>query len=167
MTVGPYSPPNWQEAPGSLLFPTDFSEASVRAFPYALSLAEKRKTKLVLLHMLSRVLQVEDYRWRTPAAVEKMQAEALATARQHLRELAAQANCAVEPTFISYFGEPAGGILKVASQVHAEAIVMGLHRRAHVEFSSHQLGSTAYDVVCRSICPVLTVGADVGLARTC
>jgi nucleotide-binding universal stress UspA family protein len=162
LTVSPYSPPDWQEVSGSLLFPTDFSEASVRAFPYALSIAERRKTKLVLLHMLTRALQAEDYRWCTAQAVEQMQAEAQATARQHLRELAAQANCAVEPAFIADFGEPAEGILKIASQVHAEAIVMGLHRKAHVELRSHLLRSTAYDVVCRAICPVLTVGADVG-----
>jgi len=167
LTVGPCSPPDARMvpsgAPRPLLFPTDFSEASVRALPYALSIAEKRRARLVLLHMLSPAPHVEGYRWYTPADVGEMQREAQATARQHLRELAGHANFAVEPAFIANLGEPAEGILKVASEVHAEAIVMGLRRRSHVEVTAHLPWSTAYDVVCTAICPVLTVRADAGL----
>ena len=63
----------------------------------------------------------------------------------------------VESLFMTEFGEPAEGILRAAEVLHAEAIIMGLNRRAHVEMISHLPWSTAYEVVCRAVCPVLTV----------
>jgi nucleotide-binding universal stress UspA family protein len=168
LTVGRCSPPEPQMlpsgAPQPLLFPTDFSEASLRALPYAILFAEKRSTKLVLLHMLSLAPLVEDGLWYTPAAVEEMKNEARATARRHLRDWVARFNFKIEPTFVAEFGEPAEGILEVVSAIHAEAIVMGLPHTAHVKVKSHLPRSTAYDVVCGAICPVLTVRADAGLA---
>jgi nucleotide-binding universal stress UspA family protein len=105
LTVGPYSPPDANLAPNGtrhlLLFPTDFSEASMRAFPYALSIAEKRRTDLVLLHMLSVAPHVEGYRWYTTADLREMESEAHATARQRLEELAAHADLAVEPVLVT------------------------------------------------------------------
>jgi nucleotide-binding universal stress UspA family protein len=62
-----------------------------------------------------------------------------------------------EPQFVVNVGEPAEGILRTASKLDAEVIVMGLRRRSHVETISHLPWSTAYDVVCHALCPVLTV----------
>ena len=55
------------------------------------------------------------------------------------------------------FSTSAEGILRAAEVLHAEAIIMGLNCRAHVDMISHLPRSTAYEVVCRARCPVLTV----------
>jgi len=167
LTVGPCSPPDApiasNGAPRPVLFPTDFSDASLQALPYAVSIAGERRTNLVLLHMLSLAPHGEGHRRYTAADVEQIQMEARATARRQLRGLAAQANFAIEPALVAEFGPPAEGILRVASELHAEAIVIGLHRRVYAEVSAHLPWSTAYEVACQAACPVLTVRADAGL----
>jgi nucleotide-binding universal stress UspA family protein len=164
LTVGPCSPPDARLAPEGtlrpLLFTTDFSEASLRALPHATSLANQRRTKLVLLHILSPVPHVEGNRWYTPSDVVEMQAAAEAAARKRLQDLIANVDLVVEPAFMVNLGEPAEGILRAAEALDAEAIVMGSRCRNHIGTSSHLPWSTAYDVVCRAVCPVLTVRTE-------
>ena len=164
LTVGPCSPPDARLAvdgtPRPVLFATDFSEASLRALPEAASLANQRRAKLVLLHMLWLVPQAEDNRWYTASDVVKARAAAEATTRKRLEELVANVPLAVEPGFIIDFGEPAEGILRAAESLHAEIITLGLKDKRHIETISHLPWSTAYDVVCAATCPVLTVRTD-------
>jgi nucleotide-binding universal stress UspA family protein len=162
LTVGPNSPAEADiETTGAarpLLFPTDFGEGSSRALPYAISFAKQRGTRLVLLHMLSPVPKVEGNRWYTPRDVEQMREDQQSAARRRLKELIGRTAAShVETVFMVEFGEPAGGILRAAEALHAEAIVMGLNRKAHLEIISHLPRSTAYEVVRRAGCPVLTV----------
>ena len=161
LTVGPSSPMDANLEPDgtqrSLLFATDFSEASLRALPYATSLAIQRKTKLVLLHMLSSVPAIEGHRWYTASDVVEMRDAAESEARKHLQQLIANVPLAAESQCIVEFGEAAEGILRAAGELHAELIVMGLRCRDHVTTRSHLPWSTAYDVVCNAVCPVLTV----------
>jgi nucleotide-binding universal stress UspA family protein len=59
------------------------------------------------------------------------------------------------PRYEIEFGSAADGILKAASEYKADLIVMGVR---HPDFSfSHLPPATAYKVVCRAPCPVLTV----------
>jgi nucleotide-binding universal stress UspA family protein len=164
LTVGPSSPPDAPSLPSvtprSLLFPTDFSEASLRALPYAISLANQRRIKLVLFHVLSPVPQVIGDRWWTAGDVVQARAEAKATTRKRLERLTAAANLAIEPAFMVEFDEPAESILRAAKVLGVEFIAMGLKRRTHVETLSHLPWSTAYDVACRALCPVLTVRTE-------
>jgi nucleotide-binding universal stress UspA family protein len=164
LTVGPCSPTHAHlepdGTPRSLLFATDFSDVSVKALPHAISLANQRGTKLVLLHMLSPIPAIEGHRWYTAGDVVEMRGAAESDARKRLQQLIANAPLAVELQFVVHFGEPADGILQAASELHAEAIVMGLKCRSHIETMSHLPWSTAYDVVCNAVCPVLTVRAN-------
>jgi nucleotide-binding universal stress UspA family protein len=164
LTVGPCSPPDAPLRPGDIprpvLFATDFSEASLEALPYAASFANQRRTRVVLVHMLSQVPQVEGNRWYTASDVVEMRAAAKVTARKRLQELIANIHLAVEPAFMTEFAEPVEGILKAAQCVHAELILMGLKCRTHAEMMSHLPWSTAYDVVCGAGCPVLTIRAE-------
>lgn len=162
LTVGPNSPADAEmEKAGiarPLLFATDFGEGSKRALPHAVSLADQRKAKLVLLHMLSPVPKVEGNRWLTPSDVAQMQKDEQSATRKRLKELIDPAAASgVESAFMAEFGEPAEGILRAAEVLHAEAIIMGLNRRAHVDMISHLPWSTAYEIVCRAGCAVLTV----------
>jgi nucleotide-binding universal stress UspA family protein len=161
LTVGPSSPADAHLEPDglprSLLFATDFSDASLRALPHATSLANRRGSNLVLLHILPPVPEIEGHRWYTASDVVKMRRAAESGARKRLEQLIANFRLVAEPQFVVNVGEPAEGILRTASKLDAEVIVMGLRRRSHVETISHLPWSTAYDVVCHALCPVLTV----------
>jgi len=161
LTVGPPSPPDGVFTPGEtprpILFATDFSAASLNALPYAASFANQRRSELVLAHMLSPVPPVKDGRWYNASDVAKMRLVAQKNAQKRLSDLVADAMLTVKPAFMVDFGEPAEGILRAMEAEHAELIVMGLMCRKHVETMSHLPWSTAYDIVCRAGCPVLTV----------
>jgi hypothetical protein len=57
------------------------------------------------------------------------------------------------------YGEPADVILRVAAELRAEGIVMGLKRKKHIDTIAHLPWSTAYKVVGGACSAVLTVRA--------
>ena len=59
--------------------------------------------------------------------------------------------------FIVEFGSPSEKILRAAETFQVDAIIMGLHRSAHIDMASHAPWTTAYEVVRGASCPVLTV----------
>ncbi|MFZ0862776.1 MAG: universal stress protein, partial [Candidatus Sulfotelmatobacter sp.] len=63
----------------------------------------------------------------------------------------------VKPEFMVEFGLPGEKILQAADTLKADGIILGLHRSAHIGTASHMPWATAYEVVCRASCPVLTV----------
>ncbi len=162
LTVGPNSPADAQmETAGvsrSILFPTDLGEGSIDALPYAISLARQRTAKLVLLHMLPPVGHPRGDRWYTPHDVVLSQKEAQSTARRQLQELiGGSVDSAIDAVSVVEFGDPAEGILRISDELDVEAIILGLNHSKRSHMSSHFRWSTAYDVVCRARCPVLTV----------
>jgi len=166
LTVSPCSPPDASLTTDTisrpLLFATDLSSASLRALPDAISLANQRGARLVVIHILSPVPQVVDNRWYTAADVMQMQAEALANARQRLNDLLANTRLETDLECIVEFGQPAERIVATAKRINSEIIVMGLSYREHIGTISHLPWFTAYDVVCGAECPVLTVRTDNG-----
>jgi nucleotide-binding universal stress UspA family protein len=161
LTVGPYSPKESDlskpEAAGPLLFATDFSDTSLAALPYAISFATQRRTRLVSLHMFSPLPLVAGSRWYTAEDVMRMRKEAQLEACDRLQQLTSGVTMELPPLSIAEYGDAAEGILRNAERLRTEVIVMGLHRKNHIETVSHLPWSTAYKVVCGAVCPVLTV----------
>lgn len=160
LTIGPHCPTEAQAVPSGtmrpLLFPTNFSDKSLKAFRYAVSFANQRKTQIVLLHVLSSVPAVESNRWFGADDLVEIRQAARSNAMYRLRSLIAEVDLEIEPICIAEFGEPADVILNIAQELHVEGIIMGLKRTEHVNTVSHLPGSTTYQVVCRASCPVLT-----------
>ena len=128
-----------------ILFATDFSEGSLRALPYALSIAEENQAQLTMAHMVSLVPML---RQNSVEAAAKQRLLAL------LPPEAANwctADCVVRFEF------PSDGILRIAEQRGADLIVMGVHKTNAPRASSHIPWAIAYEVVCHAKCPVLTV----------
>jgi nucleotide-binding universal stress UspA family protein len=161
LTVGPKAPPEMERprpgAPRPLLFATDFSEASLRVLPYAISLANERIAKLVLVHVLPSAPRPKGNGWYMPDDISRVQKEAQVSVRRRLEALTSDAGLSVEPEFITEVGEPAKQILRIAEDLAAQVIVLGLPRRNHAAVISHLPWSTAYQVVCWAPCAVLTV----------
>lgn len=162
LTVGPGSfqenPVERTRAIRPFLFATDFGAASLHALPYAISSANQFGTKLILLHVLTAVPMPEGFRRYTPGDVMQMRENARTASIRRLEELTAQnAELAVKPELMVEFGVPGENILQAAETLKADSIILGLHRSAHISTASHMPWATAYEVVCRAGCPVLTV----------
>jgi nucleotide-binding universal stress UspA family protein len=161
LTVGPGASP---EAPidshrsiRPFLFATDFGAASLHALPFAISSANRFAAKLVLLYVVPEVVTVQEG-WCTASDVMRTRENARRTNLHRLEELLWQNNeLKISPECRVEFGEPDEMILYTAASLIADVIIMGLHRSAHIGTVSHMPWATAYNVVRRASCSVLTV----------
>ena len=147
LTIGPsVRPPEGGEwKPKRILFPTDGSETSLKALPYALSFAEENEATLILLQLVPLIFP------------EQREAEE-ARGREALRPLVppdAEAWC--KPEFVVRFDFPAEGILRLAKEREVDLIVMGVRKSSEGGMPDHLPWQVASRVVAEAICPVLTV----------
>ena len=161
LTVGPRMPMEWHtESAASerpILFATDFGRASLEALPRAISLANQLRRRLALLHVLSDVPDPGDH-WVQALDFIKLRDRLKATTIEKLaRLIPQQAALNQEPAYMVEFGEPAEGIIRAATFLHAGVIILGLNHKTHIETASHLPWSSAYEVVCAAQCPVLTL----------
>jgi nucleotide-binding universal stress UspA family protein len=166
LTVGPRVPaPKIEKLTfKSILFATDFGAASVRAFPFALFLAEDHGSRLLLLHMMPPMAYAQagdgsyspgDY------ALEDLTAWRERTREESLRRLKKMipsgAKLASEPEYIVETSFLPEGILDVARIHESELIVMGANRTRSPRIAAHLPWAVIHDVLCEAKCPVLTV----------
>lgn len=146
LTVGPEIHKNGLAAGklATILFATDFSPASHNALEYARFLAHARNAALVLLHvMTSNEALVLDY-----------YKEAIGELKQQLTDLMPD-DPGINYSVSVEFGPAAEQIIKKASEMSADLIVMGAHRGPSA--SAHAPWAVAHQVVCHAPCPVMTV----------
>jgi nucleotide-binding universal stress UspA family protein len=154
LTIGPHST-RWG-IDGNLrhiLFATDFRPESLRALPYALSLAEENRARLTLWYASQFPLTLPEFRPEDPR-------ERLAHWKNRLRALIPKETLLWhEPEYLVQFGRhPGGMIVKIAEQ-SVDMIVLGAKRKRPTVWTKHLGVGVAYKVVCEAPCPVLTVGA--------
>jgi len=139
-----------------IVCPVDFSEFSIRAYHYALSLAEHYRAKLVAQH----IVELSRYPYADYAACEGNYAEfcrALAEGgKEELREFVKKhTHDEIRPELAVGEGAAADGILSFAQARKADLIVMGTHGRRG--FDRLVLGSVTDRVMRKSPCPVLAI----------
>jgi nucleotide-binding universal stress UspA family protein len=156
LTVGPKSPADWPArelgAEKAILFATDFANSSLAALPFAASIANRSRSKLVVLHVNGPVPESPN---TSIFGDETVADELRQAAAQHLRELLPN-DLLIEPEFRITVGLPVDGILSEAAGTSAGLIALGVHCRSLLVPAGH-LPSTAYGVVIQARCPVLTV----------
>jgi nucleotide-binding universal stress UspA family protein len=151
LTVGPLAGIDGTQEPEfrEILFATDLSSISLTAAKYAISLAEKYRSRLTLLHVLA-----------IPKAGDLVRPMDYASTRIHqLRDLIP---IAVEfwqkPTYMVKEGSAADRILEVAEEKHADLIILGAKDAVgHMVAATHLPGATAHQVIVGAACAVLTV----------
>jgi|SRR6266403_675328 nucleotide-binding universal stress UspA family protein len=139
-----------------ILCPIDFSEFSIRAYHYALSLAEHYRAKLVAQHIveLSRhpslgfVVSAGLYDEFRKALHQNAEQELRDFVKQHTRGQ-------IHPELVVQQGAAADDILSFAQAQKADVIVMGTHGRRG--FDRLVLGSVTDRVMRRAPCPVLAI----------
>jgi nucleotide-binding universal stress UspA family protein len=140
-----------------ILCAIDFSDTSLRALEYALSLAQEKDAQLMLVHVVevTPAPQSEaagDVEARALGAYVAAAAEARAEQLQRIVPDSVRAYCTVERTLA--IGKAHHEILRIAAERDSDVIILGAHG-----FGLTQLlfGSTAHQVVRQARCPVLTI----------
>ncbi|MBI5025171.1 MAG: universal stress protein [Nitrospirae bacterium] len=138
-----------------ILFPTDFSEGSYNALPYAVDLAKHYNAKLYILHVIYDVAKATG--WYVPhIPMEELYKDMAAGAQKEMEK------CCMEETRgfknvekIISRGIPHDEIIKFAKEKNIDMIVIGTHGRSGLDRII--FGSTAEKVVRGAPCPVMTV----------
>jgi nucleotide-binding universal stress UspA family protein len=131
-----------------ILFPTDGSEASQKAFDYTLAMAKHFSAKVTLLHtyeftmghVLSRYGAESDYIQSIEENYENFGLKLL----EGLRDNLSAQSVPVEHLYVLK-GEPGPQIVRIAERVHCDLIIMGTRGMSAVE--SLLLGSVSHYVV--------------------
>jgi nucleotide-binding universal stress UspA family protein len=141
-----------------ILCAVDFSDCSMRALDYAISMAQEADACLTVLHVFDLEGAMSEH-WRerlTPPSLRK-ELEALENERRDRLAQVIPANvssyCDVETVMAG--GTPYREILRVAGEKSSELIVMGVHGRNAADLLF--FGSTTNHVVRQAPCPVLTI----------
>ena len=136
----------------SILFPTDFSDLSQHAFALACSLARDHSAKIIVLHVYPPPVNYGEIIARQqPESYEEVLWENLENIRS------SDGSIEVEHHLVE--GEAAKEIVRLATEMDCDMIVMGTHGRTGL--GRLLMGSTAEAVVRRAPCPVLTLKTPV------
>jgi len=130
-----------------VLFGTDLSEVSARAFAYAAGIAEDHGAHMVALYADS---DGTAYSFERLIALQRLE--------DWLHRQSVVHGSTQWPECIVRFGKPADELKQAASECKAELIVVGAQSLGAISgVASHFVGGTAYGVACSSACPVLIV----------
>jgi nucleotide-binding universal stress UspA family protein len=147
-----------------VLYASDFSPASMAAFPHAITMAKATGAELIIMHVLASPIPiVSEAVYLDPETWDRIYAGAQAEAHKQLEPLVAGARAAgIQASgFIvddAYVHPPADSIVRAAKEKEVDFLVLGTHGRTGV--AKFFLGSVAARVVATAPCPVLTVRAS-------
>lgn len=139
----------------TILFATDFSESSDHAFRYALSMAKRFNSRLVIVHIINEPVDLRGF-YVPHISFDKLEEE-IEEGAQKMMEKFCRTHIRDYDDFESFIvpGIPYEEIIKKGTESSADLIVMATHGRTgldHVLF-----GSTAEKVVRKSPIPVMTI----------
>jgi universal stress protein A len=138
-----------------ILYATDFSAASRRAFDTALALAKSQNAKLTVLYVLAPVAVVPE-QYLDAVTMDRLQKQARQWSTRQLASLATRAKKAgVKASVLMREGDAPDQILRARRSTKSDLIVMGTHGRRGLQ--KFFLGSVAERVVASAPCPVVTV----------
>ncbi len=129
---------------GKILFCTDFSEHSLRALGYAISLAMEFNAELTMLHVLEDATAPEDFQSATATAIHQL---------EKLTPPGVHDWCKVKTTV--RLGKAYQEIIQLALEARTDLIILGVRGRNALDLAL--FGSTTHRVIQLGSCPVLAV----------
>lgn len=139
-----------------ILCPVDFSESSLLALEYAVSLAQEAEGQLTVLHVVAHEFELRaglDY--DAGMTVKNFLEEREQALLRRLQEVVAGAPEVDRVESLMTHGKPWREVLRVAAERDCDLIVMGVQGRGAVDLLL--FGSTTQHVVREASCPVLTL----------
>ena len=137
-----------------IVYATDFSKASQRAFTKALELAKANRAALQIVHVMSPVVPMTGDGYITPSTFEALERSGRAWAQKQMDRLLDKARAAR----VKVDGKVLEGLAHeqiVRAARSADLLVLGTHGRTGV--ARFFLGSVAGRVAATAKVPVLTV----------
>lgn len=138
----------------------DFSDCSIHALNYAMSIAQEADARLTVLHVVetppTALLDTHETVRGGPHSLQEFIHAAEEERRERLEAAvpdAVRSYCDVET--VMAVGKPYREILRVAQERDSDLIVIGIHGRGATDLLF--FGSTAQHVVRQATCPVLTL----------
>jgi nucleotide-binding universal stress UspA family protein len=142
-----------------ILCPVDFSESSLHALKYAISMAQEADGQLTVLHVVAHEFEntadMADIGYDAGMTIRDFLKEREEALRRRLQEAVAGATefCSVES--LMTHGKPWREVLRIAAERQSDLIVMGVQGRGAADLLF--FGSTTQHVVREASCPVLTL----------
>lgn len=139
----------------NILLPTDFSEASIGAAAYALSMARQYKARLYCLHVVDVSADAAGF-YVPHQSYENLDDEMLIAAEEMLHDFSLKnlkGHKNIELRVVS--GDPYKEIVKSIKILKINMCVMGTFGKAAIE--RFFVGSTTERVMRKAVCPVLIV----------
>ncbi len=142
-----------------ILFPTDFSEGSDNALPYAADMAKHYGAKLYVLHVMHDIVQATG--WYVPhISMDEVYKDIEKNARKEIERYGVEELEGFKDIErIVVKGIPYDEVIKFAKENKIDLIVIGTHGRKGLDRVI--FGSTAERVVRDAPCPVLSVRLPV------
>ena len=149
MIVGPLvSPAPLGSKFRHILFATEFANGSLNALQYAISMAQKYRAGLRLLHVCT-------FAERGPLVDVDA---ALVQDRERLEAMVPEdLDLPTAPDVITRLGAKTEAILATASDWNADLIIMGVHSTHALIAATHFPWTVVHQIICQATCPVLTV----------
>lgn len=139
-----------------VLYASDFSTASRRAFSTAIMLANSLDARLIILHVLAPVTPTVPEQFIDAVTIDRLEEQMREWAARQLTRLARAATKAgVTSRTMMREGDAVREITRAARATRANLIVVGTHGRRGLP--KLFLGSVAERVVATASCPVVTV----------
>ncbi|MBI5187908.1 MAG: universal stress protein [Nitrospirae bacterium] len=142
-----------------ILFPTDFSEGSAHALPYAVDMAKHYGARLYIIHVIYDIAKTTG--WYVPhVSMDEVYRDMEQAAKKELDKCWIEEMKGfkdIERSVVT--GVPYEEIIKFVNENKIDLIVMGTHGRKGID--RILFGSTAAQVVRNAPCPVLTVRLPV------
>jgi nucleotide-binding universal stress UspA family protein len=139
-----------------ILFASDFSKVSRKAFAAAVKMAKANRGELTIVHAFAPLMPVAPDQYVGPETWEQIDVRERRWARHQLAALVQKAKKAgVRAVGLVLNGNPTEQIVRTARTNHADLLVIGTHGRTG--WAKFFLGSVANGVVATAPCPVLTV----------
>jgi len=141
------------DLPKTILVPTDFSACAQEAVDYALKLATRLDARVCIMHAYMMPITSWEGGWAFPQDVITQLEAAARTQLETTLEKAKAVLPTVSASF--YSGDPRDSVLKAATDLKADLIVIGTHGRRGL--SRALLGSVTESIMRRAPCAVLAV----------
>jgi nucleotide-binding universal stress UspA family protein len=139
----------------TILFATDFSDNSEHAFDYALTLATRFDSRLIIIHVINEPVDLRGF-YVPHVSFDTLEKEIEEGAEKMMQKFCrARVKDFTNVKTLTVSGIPYEEILRKADEEKASLIVMGTQGRKGID---HFLfGSTAERVVRNATCPVMTI----------
>jgi nucleotide-binding universal stress UspA family protein len=139
-----------------ILFATDFSKASRKAFTTAVEMAKANGAFLTIAHVIVPFTPIVPEQYVDGQTWELIDKEARRWGHQRLRSLTNRAKKAgVRTAGLLLEGDPAEQTARAARSTRADLLVVGTHGRTGL--TKFFVGSVASRLVATASCPVVTV----------